>query len=510
MKKILFSALAVAMGLKANAESDMYLQMDDQNDLSYVKVSLIVENDLEKYIEGLDAHILLPNPLTKENFVEDVVEEELFVYESAGSSQNKVGKIDNTNGTLWVSLTTNSRNKKNGHVQGGPGKIDLGYFHFNASSLETGDYELLINSNDPAYNSFVSVTDMVDGAYGTTYHTEILGHKSSLKFHVDKTAGTIKAVAAPITAPVTIFKAGASIDVGPDYTNNASYDITTEYTPVENSLLITDDANGKNIPGNNVVYFDSEDGLYHCKNLVINDAYGFYSPVNFTAENVTYNRSIDPGKDYITICLPFAVSKENLIGGQPGALAGLVGTDLTFSGVTTTVAYQPYLLKINGQSGAVVADAGLTNVAIVATPDPSDDDMSNVKGGVTHYGQMSFYDYNHEVAPETDFYAFAAIDNRFHRVKLLHVPAFRTVIWLGHSDAGVGLKSTDMSSLGIKFIDGDVPTGAEVVEAEAGKVNVFDPLGRAVRLNVEADKATEGLKDGIYIVNGQKVIVKNK
>ncbi len=491
MKKFLFSALAVAMGLNANAESDMYLQMDDQNDLSYVKVSLIVENDLQKYIEGLDAHILLPSPLTKDNFVEDEDKEVYFVATSKGDEQNLSRKIDNTNGTLWISYTTNARSKKQGHIQGGPGKIDLGYFHFNASSLETGDYELLINSNDPAYNSFVSVTDMVDGAYGTTYHTEILGHKSSLKFHVDKTEGTIKAV--PTYAKVDIYQSGTSAKY--DY----DWDISQKFVPVKNQLLITEDPR---VQGNNVILKTGEN--YSCKSLVIDDAVnGIYSPVNFTAEKVTYNRTTS-GKEIVTMCLPFEVPVDK-VNGVPARLVGFDGKDLTFEKLTSgkTEANTPYLVA-NVTDGQLILEVENTNVKATIDPLYASADGADFVGSVKQTWN--------QVKGTYDWYAF--IDNVFYRVANLTVPQFRAAIrLLAKTDiSGNQIKSDNLSQLGIKFVGEDEPTGADVVEVEteAGKVNVFDPLGRAVRLNVEADKATEGLKDGIYIVNGQKVIVKNK
>lgn len=42
------------------------------------------------------------------------------------------------------------------------------------------------------------------------------------------------------------------------------------------------------------------------------------------------------------------------------------------------------------------------------------------------------------------------------------------------------------------------------------KVNVYDILGHVVRCNVEAKNCTEGLREGVYVVNGKKVIVSNK
>lgn len=47
-------------------------------------------------------------------------------------------------------------------------------------------------------------------------------------------------------------------------------------------------------------------------------------------------------------------------------------------------------------------------------------------------------------------------------------------------------------------------------DALNGKVNIYDLLGRAVRLNVEADHCLEGLRPGVYMVNGKKIVVENE
>lgn len=48
---------------------------------------------------------------------------------------------------------------------------------------------------------------------------------------------------------------------------------------------------------------------------------------------------------------------------------------------------------------------------------------------------------------------------------------------------------------------------ADEVVVEEGVVNVFTPQGIMVRQNIDSQDATTGLSNGIYIVNGKKVIV---
>ncbi|MCQ2235030.1 MAG: hypothetical protein MJZ24_09865 [Paludibacteraceae bacterium] len=514
MKRFLLSVFAATFTLGAFAKNDMYLSMEDQtsastNGFKRIAVSVMVENDVP--VTNLDANVVLGAPLTCDNFAWIIPNIKLDIADKGERTnvvQSEIHKVLKESNRLYLNVSSDAPSYPDyGALIGNNGAVFT--FYFDASSItESGDYTIslktvneLSNPSNLNYSTFMQKLDYHDDVENKDYTTDIFAIDKDapyvFTYHLDIENGTVKAVAAPIKIAVTEYSAANTTG-----TPNAAYDVTTGYTPVENSLLVTEDANGKDIPGNNVVY--KEGGVYKCKNLVIDDAFGFYSPVDFTAENVSNNRT-STGMDIITICLPYAVPVDQF-NGEPAILAGLDGAYLEFSKtavVTATEAYKPYIIDVTSD-GKVVAD--LTNVDVKATPAT----MQVEAGGVTHAGVMNYKEYKHADDPSTDYYAFAIEDNKFHRGQTVKVPAYRTVIMLAHSDAGVGLKSTDMSSLGIKFIDGDVPTGAEVVEAEAGKVNVFDALGRAVRLNVEADKATEGLKDGIYIVNGQKVIVKNK
>lgn len=523
MKKFLLTIFATAFTMTVSAGVNMYLSMDDNTkgktkSFKAIPVNLNIDSD-EDNVCLFQANITLPSPLTSANFSNGAGTSPMasFVFTDRMKSMQydeekdeDVMKTKNNffgettikpeTNRLFIGYTSKDlTDTENGIVSGNSGSI--GRFFFDGSSLSSGVYTITIgkNSDDPRgdlYNYFSSVRtyDKV-----TTDVTDYKMPVIEFSFEINQEEGWVKAVAAPTIAKVSIYKADGS------HEDNVDYDYSTPYSPTENSLLITSDAN---VTGTNVIFYD---GLsYTCDNLVIDDNYGFYSPYNFTAANVNYNRTVAAGKDYITICLPFAVSKDNLIGSKVGSFAGLDGNILTFSEVGTAAAYQPYILEVTGTSGPVVKAAGLTGVVVEATIDAKD--MTNVKGGVIHVGHMISYDYDCAATPSSDFYAFAAEDNKFHRVKRnLLAPAYRTIIMMEHLEQGVNIKSTNLSELGIKFIDGDeTVTEAEIVEAEAGKVNVFDIVGRAVRLNVEAANATEGLKDGVYIVNGQKVIVKNK
>ncbi len=502
MKKLILSVFATAMVLAANAANSMYLSMENQtkattNDFKEIAVSLVIDND--DPICSFEANVQLPAPLTWKNFVWDYIDEEngdfYPKYESEGrlnTKQNAVCEVitNSTNRFMFSVTSTAPQVASIGCLKNNSGKVYT--FYFDGSTLENGKHEIRIASD---WSHGIEESHLNFNSHMQTYadgSTKVVEEMISNSLFFEKTDGTIQVVAAPITAAVTIWKNnGTSEDI-------PNYDCSTPYVPTENSLLITEDVN---VTGKNVILKAGE--TYTCDELEINDAYGFYSPVDFTADKVSYDRELDADRDYVSLCLPFAVPVGKINGAKVGYLYAFDGNDLTFKTQEgSTTPYKPYLVK------TVAAGKLLQEINEPVIVKKTDDAVTEVEAdNATHFGQMTKEVFVKNA--ENDYYAF--VNNRFSRVATLTVSQFRTAIKLPATTDPINkLKSTDMSSLGIKFIDGDVPTGAEVVEAEAGNVNVFDALGRAVRLNVEADKATEGLKDGIYIVNGQKVIVKNK
>ena len=86
--------------------------------------------------------------------------------------------------------------------------------------------------------------------------------------------------------------------------------------------------------------------------------------------------------------------------------------------------------------------------------------------------------------------------------------------WDGKSDMGIlePIYDGTTDQTNPDYVDpywAQVETGVEGVKAEtANTANVYTVDGVQVRTNVAADKATEGLQKGIYVVNGKKVVVR--
>lgn len=86
--------------------------------------------------------------------------------------------------------------------------------------------------------------------------------------------------------------------------------------------------------------------------------------------------------------------------------------------------------------------------------------------------------------------------------------------WDGKSDMGIlePIYDGTTDQTNPDYVDpywAQVETGVEGVKAETtNTANVYTVDGVQVRTNVAADKATEGLQKGIYVVNGKKVVVR--
>lgn len=252
----------------------------------------------------------------------------------------------------------------------------------------------------------------------------------------------------------------------------------------------------------NIELTKDEDGNYSVDVLNIKDPQSLNLPVNFTAGTLTYDRLAD--KDTITFILPFDVPAE-AVNGQVYQLKSFDGKTLTYSKLSGDVkANTPYLLLVNVKGENMISE--VSNVAVKA----------NAKTDTLTADNASQFGAYNSVVLTSDanmvYYAFQ--NNKFYRCNEVTVNPFRTAIVLDKTTAANGnpAPSYALKGINVVFEDGDV-TGAELVNADnalTGKVNVYDVLGRAVRINVDAETCLNGLSNGVYMVNGHKFVVRNK
>lgn len=235
---------------------------------------------------------------------------------------------------------------------------------------------------------------------------------------------------------------------------------------------------------------DSDANGYYVEELDLTDAEMFYSPVDFTAKKV--NDSRIAANDTMTIILPFDVTEEDL-NGTVYKLASFDGKNLYFETVDSIKANIPCVVS-GLQMGEPIITTGLENVTIKAS---NPIEVVDKNGKAVHQG---VYETTLLAGSEYDYYIF----NGGQLVKMddnVKVASFSSAVKLSKSE------SVNPSTLDIVLGDESVTSTIDVEQTMTGKVNVYDVIGRTLRLNVEVDDCTNGLKPGVYVVNGKKVII---
>ncbi len=239
---------------------------------------------------------------------------------------------------------------------------------------------------------------------------------------------------------------------------------------------------GTNIINNNV-----------CSSLVISDGAEFNAPYDFTAVTASYTRSFNAAADYVSsFVLPVAVPAAN-INGTVYELVGYEDGVLNFAEVTTTLeANKPYIVKAT--SANLLNDAN--NVSVAATTEATLENA--VSGGAVHVGSYT----SQPVASDasTSYYGYKG--GTFVKANTGTLNPFRTMIKVSGQQT--------LSTLALSF-DGEVTGIGSIIDGELqlnGTVDVYDLNGRLVHQGAKAASSLQGLPAGVYVVNGQKVVVK--
>lgn len=277
---------------------------------------------------------------------------------------------------------------------------------------------------------------------------------------------------------------------------DTTFRASTEFIPVDtkNDLLFV--GKESTISGNNVVKGEE------CNNLVITYNVDFSTPVDFEAENLSYTRTLGVTDTTIAFTLPYEV-KTSDFNGYLYEFYGYIEEKhairftLVESGVA--VAGQPYLLyRPTTGKKSVKLHKNLTDVVILA----------NQKARtVMNNGFQYFGTFKKKVYPigdgETGYLIYP--ENTIQKIT--------SNITLNPFKAGLKLTAGSSPaparpSLGLIF--DDELTGVITIDAEGnlttGNVDVYDMTGRLVRKNVESATCLQGLKPGIYVVNGEKFV----
>lgn len=230
-------------------------------------------------------------------------------------------------------------------------------------------------------------------------------------------------------------------------------------------------ADGTTITGNNIVSNKNTDAL------VLTDNNAFNVPTDFTAAAVSYDRVFKTDASYVqSFVLPFGFTVPT--GTTVAELSSVNGDNLVFKPVAETVANKPYLV--------VTTDADfinkLTNVQVKATTGA---DLTTTVDGVSHIGSYTAQNV-------ADVYGYA--NGKFVKANTGSVKPFRTYIKV------TGAQAAPMA-FGVN-IEGTVTGINNATTAATAKEAIYNLQG--VRVSGDLKHLTKG----VYIVNGQKVVVK--
>lgn len=197
----------------------------------------------------------------------------------------------------------------------------------------------------------------------------------------------------------------------------------------------------------------------------------------FTAAAVSYDRVFKNDANYVqSFVLPFGFTVPT--GTTVAELSSVNGDNLVFKPVAETVANKPYLVVTN--DGEFINK--LTNVQVKATTGA---DLTTTVDGVSHIGSYTAQNV-------ADVYGYA--NGKFVKANTGSVKPFRTYIKVA------GTQAAPMA-FGVN-IEGTVTGINNATTAATAKEAIYNLQG--VRVSGDLKHLTKG----VYIVNGQKVVVK--
>ena len=213
-------------------------------------------------------------------------------------------------------------------------------------------------------------------------------------------------------------------------------------------------------------------------NLSLADGNDWGVTKDFTAAAVSYDRVFNTGANYVqSFVLPFGFTVPT--GTTVAELSSVNGDNLVFKPVAETVANKPYLVVTTDKDFI----NKLTNVQVKATTGA---DLTTTVDGVSHIG--SYTAQNVE-----GVYGYA--NGKFVKANSGSVKPFRTYVKVAGSQGAAPM------AFGVN-IEGTVTGINNATTAATAKEAIYNLQG--VRVSGDLKHLTKG----VYIVNGQKVVVK--
>ena len=294
---------------------------------------------------------------------------------------------------------------------------------------------------------------------------------------------------------------------------------TTTVTPNSNpnTLYILSDSqtapatlNGKNIV---------KDGV--AEQITLTDGQPFYSPIDFTANEITYTREFNKfysgGKNWSTVVLPFAadeVSNDQKVLPWSATdrefwimeFVGEDGNSVTFNTPASLQANKPYIIALPGADYGAYSLVGHSTLTFKAT----NAQITGKTKAVTTGSQYKFVGITTNPGAQSNIYALNEDGDGNKFVKgTATIQPFR---------AYFTPTSTAPATQSLNIHIGDEMTAIDhsTFNVQRSTFNVYDLQGRKVtngqwssqRHTLKERMVNGQLKKGLYIANGRKVVIK--
>lgn len=286
-----------------------------------------------------------------------------------------------------------------------------------------------------------------------------------------------------LTANIGIASAGVTVDIVPldatslDLSSNA---VDLEGTPLAGmkadmtnknlTIFLPEATEGVDAKEKNVVVGTT------ASSLSLTDGNDWGVTKDFTAAAVSYDRVFKTDNYVQSFVLPFGFTVP--AGTTVAELSSVNGDNLVFKPVTETVANKPYLVVTTDKDFI----NKLTNVQVKATTGA---DLTTTVSGVSHIGSYTAQNV-------ANVYGYA--NGKFVKANSGSVKPFRTYVKVAGSQAAP-------MAFGVN-IEGTVTGINNATTAATAKEAIYNLQG--VRVSGDLKHLTKG----VYIVNGQKVVVK--
>lgn len=330
----------------------------------------------------------------------------------------------------------------------------------------------LVAEKDGVYYAMLSSNKITDKKLDAVV-VDVLNNKVvktsgtvDFEFNIDESKGTIQTVSGGYVTHV-----GKSTDLGVD---TKKFTWKKESDSYWHSSTNSDRVLGLGVSSNESVF----------------GTYSLTSKTNQFATDMPivdgYVRNVTSG-DYGTICLPYAVAAEDMAGAEFFSIAGKIMKDgepqsIVLNQVTTLEAGVPYIFSATSDK-LIAAYSGMA----VAVAEEANGLIGSFEGQDVAEGMYLISAQN---KVQLCGKGCKISGNRAY-IDMNKVPEYS-------GEVGVNQRL-------ISFEDA---TGISETMVEGGLADVYTLSGVEVRHQVNESEATQGLPQGIYIVNGKKVVVK--